>query len=235
MRRSFELAGFSGTDTEYLYVNNIKVNSLDAYEAFRKFSLIAKGEYIIYCHQDVLVIDTINALDEKLIELDRLDLFWAIAGNAGASTIKSFFKYFVNGDNENEFVGDLPAKVTSLDEDFLVIKRGAGLSTSADLSGYHFYATDLCINADILGYSSYVIKYLVQHKSGGNMGDAFWAARDLFIHKYLRALRSRVLQTTCTKLVIAGDRTISYIANKNLVLFFIKVFVKIRRKFSSKS
>src|ERR1035437_9556852 len=77
MRRSFELAGFSGTDTEYLYADNIKVNSLDAYEAFRKFSLIAKGRYIIYCHQDVLAIDTINVLDEKLIELDRLDPLWA--------------------------------------------------------------------------------------------------------------------------------------------------------------
>lgn len=235
MRRSFELAGFSPADTEYLYADNILTNSLDAYTAFRKFSSYAKGEYIIYCHQDVLALDKINVLDDKIKELDQLDPFWAIAGNAGASTIKSFFKYFVNGDNENEFVGDLPAKVSSLDEDFLVIKREAGLSTSADLSGYHFYATDLCINADILGYSSYVIKYLVQHKSAGSMVDVFWASRDLFIHKYTRALRSRVLQTTCIKLVIAGNRIISYLANKSPALFVIKELAKIKRKFSLKS
>jgi len=233
MRSSFERVGFSGTDTEYLYANNIKKNSYDAYEAFRKFSFIAKGKYIIYCHQDVLAMDTINILDDKIKELDQLDPSWAIAGNAGASTIKSFFKYFVNGDNENEFVGKLPAKVTSLDEDFLVIKREAGLSTSADLTGYHFYATDLCINADILGYSSYVIKYLVQHKSFGNMGNIFWASRELFIQKYVRALRSRVLQTTCIKLVITGNESISKFANMNFILFFIKVIAKVRRRYDN--
>lgn len=229
MRHSFEIAGFSDAETEYLYADNTEGNSLDAYEAFRKFRHYAHGKYIIYCHQDVLAIDTVNVLDDAINDLDQRDPLWAIAGNAGASTIKSFFKYFVNGDNENEFVGVLPAKVTSLDEDFLVIKNEAGLSTSADISGYHFYATDLCINADILGYNSYVIKYLVHHKSSGNMSDSFWTARTLFINKYRRALRSRVIQTTCIKLVISGNSFLIRLANTNVALFFIKVCIKARK------
>ena len=229
MRHSFELAGFSGPCTEYLYVNNTTCNSLDAYESYRKFHNIARGKYIIYCHQDVLAIDAICILDERINELERLDHLWAIAGNAGASAIKSFYKYFVNGENKKEFIGNLPAMVSSLDEDFLVIKRETGVSTSVDLSGFHFYATDLCINADILGYRCYVIKYLVQHKSGGNMSDYFWASRDLFIRKYSKALRSRAIQTTCVKLVIVGNKFISSLANMSFVMFFIKVIAKTRK------
>jgi hypothetical protein len=231
MRGSFECSGFSGTNSEYLFVDNTKGNSLDGYEAYRKFRRIAKGKYIIYCHQDVLAIDTINVLDRKIEELEKLDPCWAIAGNAGASTIRSFFKYFVNGSNEHEIEGfknDLPVKVASLDENLLVIKSEAGLSTSSDLHGYHFYGTDLCINADILGYSCYVFKFLVQHKSFGNKNEAFWGSRDLFISKYTRALRTRIIQTTCARLGVAGNSLIVLLANTTIVLFIVKVYIKIR-------
>lgn len=230
MIHSFERAGFSNLNAEYLYADNTKENSFDAYEAYRKFSRIAKGKFIIYCHQDVLAIDTISVLDDKIYELEKLDHHWAIAGNAGASTIRSYYKYFVNNDDEKEVVGEFPAKVTSLDENFLVIKRDAGLSTSGDLHGYHFYGTDLCINADILGYNCYVIKYLVKHKSWGNKDEAFWASRDLFISKYTRALRSRMIQTTCARLGIAGNSLMSHLFNRSTVMFIVKVFVKIRKK-----
>lgn len=230
MIRSFELAGFSKLNTEYLYADNTKNNSFDAYEAYRKFSRSAKGKYIIYCHQDVLAIDTIRELDDKIYELEKFDPHWAIAGNAGASTIRSYYKYFVNNDDEKEVIGEFPAKVNSLDENFLVIKREAGLSTSGNLHGYHFYGTDLCINADILGYNGYVIKYLVKHKSWGNKDEAFWNSRKEFISKYTGALRSRMIQTTCARLGIAGNRLISYLFNRTSVFFIVKVYVKARKK-----
>jgi hypothetical protein len=235
MKRSFESAGFSEPATEYLYADNIKSNSLDAYEAYRRFSRIAKGKYILFCHQDVLALDSVNVLANKIQELDKLDPLWAIAGNAGAASIRSVYKFFVNNDDEKEIVGDLPAKVHSLDENFLLIRRESGLSTSADLSGFHFYATDLCINADILGYRCYVIAYLVKHRSWGNKNEAFWAARDLFIHKYMRALRFRIIQTTCARFVISGDGLFCRIANVAFVMFFFKEFDKFRKRFSQKS
>lgn len=72
MIHSFERAGFSNLNAEYLYADNTKENSFDAYEAYRKFSRIAKGKFIIYCHQDVLAIDTISVLDDKIYELENL-------------------------------------------------------------------------------------------------------------------------------------------------------------------
>ena len=234
MVRSFELAGFSKLTTEFLYADNTKSNSFDAYEAYRKFSRIAKGKFIIYCHQDVLAIDSINVLDEKINELEEMDPHWAIAGNAGASTFRKYFKYFVNNNNEHENIGDIPVQVTSLDENFLVIKRKAGLSTSADLHGFHFYGTDLCLNADILGYNCYVIKYLVKHKSWGNQDEAFRTSQKKFINKYSWAMRTRVIQTTCVRIVVSGQRTISKIGNMKVTLFLIKEYKKRKDKFTLK-
>ncbi len=59
----------------------------------------------------------------------------------------------------------LPIRVGSLDENFIVVKRQANLALSHDMSGFHLYGTDLCIIADILGRTSYVVDFHLCHKA----------------------------------------------------------------------
>ncbi len=51
------------------------------------------------------------------------------------------------------------------------LKTETLISVSANIHNFHFYGTDICIVADILGYTSYVIPFMVKHLSKGNLDD----------------------------------------------------------------
>ena len=51
---SFRDAGFVEPECEFLYIDNSLENKYDAYEGVNKFLQIAKGDYIILCHQDII-------------------------------------------------------------------------------------------------------------------------------------------------------------------------------------
>jgi hypothetical protein len=94
--------------------------------------------------------------------------------------------------------------VTTLDENFLVVRRAARIGFSRDLSGFHFYGADLCLAADVMGYTSYVIDFHLRHLSPGRKCGDFYAAEAAFCAKWGRALRARWLQTTCSLVRVSG-------------------------------
>ena len=61
MVESFRTAGFTAGDTEFLYVDNSDQNALDAFAAYNLFLRVAKGRYIILCHQDIILATTIRS------------------------------------------------------------------------------------------------------------------------------------------------------------------------------
>jgi hypothetical protein len=197
MRASFEARGFRGDDCEYLIVDNSAGNVADAYAGCRDLLNRAKGTFVILCHQDVVAIDDRAKLEACLAELDAIDPTWAVAGNAGG-TVDRLFIRISDRSGSDQNAGPFPAKVTSLDENFFVVKRDAGVSFSRDMRGFHLYASDICLNADILGYSAYVIAFHLRHDGAGAMGRDFDACKSAFQAKWSRALRARRLRTTCT-------------------------------------
>ena len=56
MKRSMVEAGFGEEDCEYLYIDNSESNRHDAYSGIRRFLDLARGSYVILCHQDVLLL-----------------------------------------------------------------------------------------------------------------------------------------------------------------------------------
>ena len=153
MLQTFNAAGFVD-DCECLMIDNSESNQQDAYQAIQYFLTEAQGKYLIICHQDVrLNHDTRNELDKALTELDSIDPKWAVAGNAGgASNFNQIFQRISDPHGVDQKLGPLPSRVSSLDENFLILKRSTGVSTSKELSGFHLYGTDLCLNAERLGY-----------------------------------------------------------------------------------
>src|SRR5688500_12738623 len=84
MRRSFIDRGFTSDDTEYLVVDNTNSNTCDAYTAYNLFLAHAKNNYLILCHQDIVLLDDgRQRLDEIIDELNILDPNWGLFGNAG--------------------------------------------------------------------------------------------------------------------------------------------------------
>lgn len=113
--------------------------------------------------------------------------------------------------------GVFPASVTSVDENFIVVKRRANISLSGDLRGFHLYGADICIVADILGYNSYVIDFHLRHLGGGLTDASFNASRTALVKKYARSFRSRWITSTCTIAFLSGIPLVGRVLNGPLI------------------
>jgi hypothetical protein len=191
--------------SEYLVLDNT-LQYWDCYSAIRHFIAHAEGDYIVIIHDDVsfegLTSNILyNAISEIVLKNKTASLF-GIAGISSNS--RKGLGHFHDLNGEQKWGFDKDRLVSSLDECFLVIKAGYGLNVSDELEGYHFYGTDLCINAIRLGLSSYVIDYPILHKSGGTLNEEFFLARDRFQHHLKKVYSNSLIKTTCTFLY-SGD------------------------------
>ena len=226
MKETFESCGFTG-DCEYLIADNCAGNRFDAYTAIRIFLQQAKGKYIIVVHQDVRCLDSRQQLTACLDQLNALDNNWAVCGNAGCMGYHEDVMH-INIAGKIVTSRNLPGKVTSLDENFLIVKKSSGLTLSADLSGFHLYGTDICIIAANLGYSSYVIPFMVKHLSFGNMKDLAKHVH-LFVNGYGKKLESRFIATTCTKFYLSNSVFKNKLLNFPPVFTFVKMVQRVKQ------
>ena len=225
MKQSFEGCGFTD-NCEYLVADNSKENRFDAYTAINRFIRESKGKYLIIVHQDVRCIDNKNHLLKCLDQLTETDSHWAVCGNAGGIGYQQVIRHLHNA-GKIITSANLPAKVFSLDENFLLINQSASLAVSNNIKGFHLYGTDLCIIADFLGYSCYVIAFKVNHLSLGNLSD-LKNNTDFFIRLYGEKLRSRFIQTTCTKFYLGNSVFKNKLFNNGFMFFFVKAIQKLK-------
>ena len=221
MVESFRGRGFSGPDCEYLYLDNSAGNGFDAFSGYNLFLDRAVGEYLILCHQDILLLEEgREALEARLAELDRLDPAWALCGNSGGVVDGGLAIRITDPHGADQSRGRFPARALALDENFIVARRDANLALSSDLAGFHLYGAELCIVADLLGRSAYVVDFHLRHKSAGNIDARFYAARRAMIAKYRHAFRTRWIRTTCTHFLISGTPLLGRILSTRLGRLF---------------
>jgi len=233
MVNSFQAAGFTDEFVDFYFVDNSNGNSYDGYQGLNAFLSKVTGQYIIICHQDVLLTnDGMQDLINRIQELNSIDPAWAILGNAGYRDLNRKAIRISDPYGANVSIGPFPAKVESLDENFLVIRKSANLTLSHDLNGFHFYGLDLCLIADLLGYNAYVIDFHLYHKSGGNCNESFFLAKSRIIDKYQRVLRNRFVRTTCATLFLSSSQLLNFLMNRKLVYSLKKRFDFINAKFS---
>lgn len=194
MKDSFIAAGFDEQRCRYTVFDNAANNVYEPYSTIPRVLQETIEPYTIFCHQDVLLNqgDGFKQLLRALKELDQIDPRWAVAGNAGINSRYQSVRRITDPHNRSQWSGELPAKVHSLDENFLVIKTSAKVKCSAELAGFHLYAIDLCLNAIFNGYSAYVIDFHLTHLSHGKWSQAFidsqknfqnvWSRRFLFCY-----------------------------------------------------
>jgi hypothetical protein len=230
MVESFRSGGFDGPDCEFLYLDNSCGNAFDAYAGNNLFLSVARGELIILCHQDVLLLqEGRQDLDAVLDELTRQHPNWGACGNAGGGDDGQVAIRITDPHGVDQRIGPFPAKVQSLDENFIIVRRSANMGFSADLNGFHFYGTDICLIAEILGYSCYVIDFHIFHKSAGFLDKQFFRARDHLIRKYRRAFRARYVSTTCTTVYLSGLPLLGRFLNSNFASDLIERARRLRR------
>jgi hypothetical protein len=196
MRRSFESFGFSDEDCEFLAIDNMGEDRVSPYLAYNTILTAARGEIVILCDDYVRVVDDGRPQFEAcLAELDEIDPRWAVCGPMGgvAPGRHSIRISDINGADQR--LGDFPAKVVSLDERFMAVRRDARVGFSADLDGFEFHGTDICLIAEIMGRTAYAIDYHVECLSPETPDSALFAEEKRFREKWMRVMRSRFIQT----------------------------------------
>ncbi|MCA3417418.1 MAG: acyl esterase [Roseomonas sp.] len=219
MLESFAARGFTPDKAEFLYLDNSKGHQWDAFQGIRRFLSLARGTYVIICHQDIrLLADDIETLCDRLAALDALDADWALAGNAGAMADGSLVIRISDPHGEDQRRGAFPARVVSLDENFIIIRRDALVSVSAGLSGFHLYGTDMCLQARCAGRSAWVIDFHLRHLSAGKVDASFHQAQQRLEAHYDKLLTLPWhIRTTCTKMILGGGGLRRWLARRKLV------------------
>jgi hypothetical protein len=204
MRTSFTAGGFTDDRTEYLTLDNSGGNIWCAYSGITRLLEAARGRYAIFCHQDVrLLSDGLAVLAARLADLDRRAPDWALAGNAGMRADGRPALRITDPHGADQRSGPFPARVVSLDENFLVVRGDAGIRPSARLSGFHLYGTDLCLQARAAGRSAWVVDFHLRHLSAGRVDAGFLAQQEEFERQWgARLGRSERIRTTCTTVTL---------------------------------
>jgi hypothetical protein len=199
MVQSFRSGGFDGIDVEFLYLDNTKSNRFDAYGGINIFLQAARGEHVVICHQDIaLLTDGRPELEAAIRRLEAIDPNWAVFGNAGAREGGAYAIHITDPEGFRIVGGPFPAKVQSLDENFLVVRRVANLALSRRLSGFHFYGTEICQIAERLGFSAYVTDFHLRHFSSGTFDARFFAQRDAYMEAIGPFYAPKWITTVCT-------------------------------------
>lgn len=196
MRASLAKSGFDETNALFTIFDNRERNEFEPFSAVSRAVKEARAPFVVFCHQDLMFDQGPAELRAAIAEVEAIDPKWAILGNAGQMTS---FMIVSNFDSPHgpSVRGDLPARVLTFDENFLVIKRDSGLDCSPEISGFHLYATDLCWRAYERGFTAYVLNFKVLHV-GGTLGypglhEMAWR----FHRVWRRKIRGAVLFTPC--------------------------------------
>ncbi len=206
MLASFRAGGFTDDCCEYVFVDNTGPLQTDAFHGLNALLNTAHAPVVILCHQDVrLLTDNRKVLDRRIADLSRSDRNWGLAGNAGGVSAGRLALRISDPHGKDQRLGHFPERVTSLDENFIVVRRDARLGFSNDLTGFHFYGADICLHANQMGYTAYVIDFHLEHLSPGKKDHTFTAAEVAFRSKWSRAMTPRWLQTTCSLIHLTGD------------------------------
>jgi hypothetical protein len=208
---SFAEFGFTSENSEFLVADNRVRNEFDGYNWHKRLYGECRGKYIIYCHEDIVLIDHgFDRLVEALEDLEQHDPRWLVAGVAGCAWRQD------NGQSRHQILritdkygkdrrhGDMPGRVESLDECFIVTKRESPVFSSYDLSGFHYYGADLCSMAELAGGSAYAIDFHLRHDGNAARGPSFRQCRKAFLGKYSKIYPGRKLFCTTGEVQIPG-------------------------------
>lgn len=196
MRDSFETFGFTEPDCEFIAVDASGEDKVSPYLALNTLLAAAAGDIVILCDDHTrLIEDGRPQLETCLAELDEIDPLWAVAGPVGGVAPGRHSIRITDPAGSDQRVGQFPAKVVSLDERLLVVRRQMRVGFSADLDGQEFYGTDICLVAEVMGLTAYVIDFHVECMKELAPETALFAEEKRFREKWMRVMRSRFIQT----------------------------------------
>jgi len=171
-------------------------------EALNKSLEKAKGEIIVFCHQDIIFPSwwTKQLLSQINIVGGLCDK-WGVLGLAGCAFDGTSSGHVIDKWG-HLYSSPLPIEVQSLDELCIVIRKESGLRFDEDIGGFHFYAADLCLEALCKGLKNFAIDACVKHLGKGLMGENFYFTQKRLSDKWKRRIAPIKVMRTPSSVVI---------------------------------
>ena len=159
------------------------------------------NDLIIFAHQDIVFPEHwLSDLQSALDSLEGIDPQWGVLGCYGETLHDGGRGYIYSGGLD--ILGkpfDRPAPVQTLDEIVLILRKSTGLRFDERLPHFHFYGTDICMEAAIRDMRSYAIPAFCIHNTQQN----FVLPKEFYEgYKHLKKKWRKFLpiQTTCIRM-----------------------------------
>jgi hypothetical protein len=161
----------------------------------------AGNDLIVFAHQDVFLPESwIADLRRALLNLEEQDPQWGVLGCYGVTVDDERLGFIYStglGILGKPFAN--PKPIQTLDELVLILRKSSGLRFDETLPNFHFYGTDICMQARERNRESYVISGFVIHNTNQiiRMEKAFY---DCYKHVKKRWKKYLPIQTTCIRI-----------------------------------
>lgn len=208
---SFAKFGFTPENSEFLAADNRNGNQFDGYSWHKHMWPKCRGRYVIFCHQDVELVDCgFDELVARIEALEASDPQWLIAGVAGSPwrplnhSVTAQALHISDIFAPNRRLGTLPVRAETLDECFILMRRLRPVLNSYDMAGFHYYGADICFQAEFLGGRAYAIDFHLRHHGKALRDESFDRIRNQFIQKYRRWFPGRIVHCTTGRVALGG-------------------------------
>ncbi len=194
--RNFLLNSLENQTVEFemIKINNSNNKFKSAAEALNYGGKKAKGEHIMFAHQDVYLLadDWLERAENFLSKISDLGVA-GVAGTCeiGNSTIKRSIGIVYHGSKKEAWWGnknfEVPVEVQTLDEQILIVSRNVFDTLKFDektCDGWHIYGADFCLSARDFGLKSYVLPLPVWHRSEGYNNEEYYQVLHRFLKKH---------------------------------------------------
>jgi Glycosyltransferase like family len=159
------------------------------------------NDLIVFVHQDVILPESWLAdLERSLNYLEHDDPQWGVIGCYG-ETLHDHGRGYVYSSGLG-ILGkrfDRPARIQTLDEIVLIIKKSSGLRFDDNLPHFHMYGPDICMRAEERGWKNYAISAFCVHNTqpGLILPEEFY---ECYRHVKRNWKHRLPIQTTCIRM-----------------------------------
>ena len=161
----------SGTNKYYEIIPVLNFgNPYSAAKALNAGLDLARGEIVVFCHQDIVFYkEWIDMLYERIAEIEKQTTKWGVLGTAGISENDNTTGVVHNMRGTFQWTSTIRAKfhsVQTVDEHCMVIRKSSGLRfDDVVFDGFHCYGPDLCLSAISKGLTNFGILCPLVHDS----------------------------------------------------------------------
>jgi len=178
----------SNQDFEIILLDNRENKFKSAAEALNNGADKAKGDYLVFIHQDVkLPSNWIASVKEIIGSLENIGALGVAGRTKYYEKILTKIEHNVPPEKFGWREFSKPTKVETLDECLFIVPKNLFDKLKFDekcCDGWHFYGADYCLTAAKEGYGIYVVPLTLYHQSTGNIDDNFYNSLDKLLKKH---------------------------------------------------